>query len=165
MPPIATPAISSKPRGELARHEGAQKPIGKDSPVIQPNLEVVGRSLDCDRGFETGLTHFLDGVGTDIVYQTQRMWPLRPDEDVGATRVLSPQPSDALADLIDTLVAVQNHSVVPAQDSDFKAPAPENLEGERKIVTALFADIKGSMEVIEDLNPEEARAIVDPALK
>jgi class 3 adenylate cyclase/tetratricopeptide (TPR) repeat protein len=32
-------------------------------------------------------------------------------------------------------------------------------------VTALFADIKGSMELMEDLDPEEARAIVDPALK
>jgi predicted ATPase/class 3 adenylate cyclase len=43
--------------------------------------------------------------------------------------------------------------------------AAENQEGERKTVTALFADIKGSMELIEDLDPEEARAIVDPALK
>jgi len=43
--------------------------------------------------------------------------------------------------------------------------AAENLEGERKTVTALFADIKGSMELIEDLDPEEARAIVDPALR
>jgi predicted ATPase/class 3 adenylate cyclase len=41
----------------------------------------------------------------------------------------------------------------------------ENLEGERKTVTALFADIKGSMELMEDLDPEEARKIVDPALK
>ena len=45
------------------------------------------------------------------------------------------------------------------------APAPENLEGERKTVTALFADIKGSTELKQDLDPEEARAIVDPALK
>src|SRR6516165_4203455 len=44
-------------------------------------------------------------------------------------------------------------------------PAPENLDGERKTVTALFADIKGSMDLIEDLDPEDARAIVDPALK
>src|SRR5262245_18265020 len=36
---------------------------------------------------------------------------------------------------------------------------------ERKTVTALFADIKGSMELMEDLDPEEARAIIDPALK
>jgi len=39
------------------------------------------------------------------------------------------------------------------------------IEGERKTVTALFADIKGSMEPIEDLDPEEARRLVDPALK
>src|SRR5439155_949875 len=38
-------------------------------------------------------------------------------------------------------------------------------DGERKTVSALFADIKGSMELMEDLDPEEARAIVDPALK
>ena len=43
--------------------------------------------------------------------------------------------------------------------------APAITEGERKTVTALFADIKGSMELMEDLDPEEARAIVDPALK
>src|SRR5215472_8515942 len=39
------------------------------------------------------------------------------------------------------------------------------MEGERKTVTALFADIKGSMELMEDLDPQAARAIVDPALK
>jgi class 3 adenylate cyclase/tetratricopeptide (TPR) repeat protein len=35
---------------------------------------------------------------------------------------------------------------------------------ERKTVTALFADIKGSVELMEELDPEEARAFVDPAL-
>jgi predicted ATPase/class 3 adenylate cyclase len=38
-------------------------------------------------------------------------------------------------------------------------------EGERKTVTALFADLKGSTEMIEHLDPEEARALVDPALR
>jgi len=37
--------------------------------------------------------------------------------------------------------------------------------GDRKTVTALFADIKGSMDLMEDLDPEEAREIIDPALK
>jgi len=45
------------------------------------------------------------------------------------------------------------------------APATDNLQGERKTVTALFADIKGSTELEQDLDPEEARAIIDPALK
>src|SRR5260370_9192059 len=40
------------------------------------------------------------------------------------------------------------------------AEAAEIPEGERKTVTALFADIKGSLEWIEDLDPEEARASV-----
>jgi class 3 adenylate cyclase len=39
------------------------------------------------------------------------------------------------------------------------------IDGERKTVTALFADIKGSTELMRDLDPEDARAIVDPALK
>ena len=43
--------------------------------------------------------------------------------------------------------------------------APAVIDGERKTVTALFADIKGSTELMEDLDPEEARAIIDPALK
>src|SRR5262249_24102764 len=38
------------------------------------------------------------------------------------------------------------------------------LEGERKQVTVLFADLKGSTELIRDLDPEQARAILDPAL-
>src|SRR5690242_14641311 len=38
-------------------------------------------------------------------------------------------------------------------------------DGERKTVTALFADIKGSMDLLEDLDPERARSIIDPALK
>src|SRR5215469_5625568 len=45
------------------------------------------------------------------------------------------------------------------------AEPSEVPEGERKTVTALFADIKGSMELMENLDPEEARALVDPALK
>src|SRR6516162_4988211 len=43
--------------------------------------------------------------------------------------------------------------------------AADELDGERKTVTALFADIKGSTELMADLDPEEARSIVDPALK
>ena len=38
-------------------------------------------------------------------------------------------------------------------------------DGERKTVTALFADIKGSTALMEEMDPEEARAIIDPALR
>src|SRR5262245_16167003 len=39
------------------------------------------------------------------------------------------------------------------------------LEGERKQVTVLFADLKGSMELLVDRDPEEARKILDPVLE
>jgi class 3 adenylate cyclase len=39
------------------------------------------------------------------------------------------------------------------------------LEGERKQVTVLFADLKGSMELLAERDPEDARAILDPVLE
>ena len=45
------------------------------------------------------------------------------------------------------------------------ADALPAIDGERKTVTALFVDIKGSMELMEDLDPEEARAIANPAIR
>jgi class 3 adenylate cyclase/tetratricopeptide (TPR) repeat protein len=39
------------------------------------------------------------------------------------------------------------------------------VEGERKQVTVLFADLKGSMELLADRDPEDARKILDPVLK
>src|SRR3989475_920405 len=39
------------------------------------------------------------------------------------------------------------------------------LEGERKQVTVLFADLKGSLELLADRDPEEARQLLDPVLQ
>jgi class 3 adenylate cyclase/tetratricopeptide (TPR) repeat protein len=39
------------------------------------------------------------------------------------------------------------------------------LEGERKQVTVLFADLKGSMELLADRDPEEARQLLDPVIE
>ncbi len=43
--------------------------------------------------------------------------------------------------------------------------AKHTLEGERKQVTVLFADLKGSMELLADRDPEEARQLLDPVLE
>src|SRR5215813_2944827 len=40
-----------------------------------------------------------------------------------------------------------------------------DLEGERKQVTVLFADLKGSLELLADRDPEEARQLLDPVLE
>jgi class 3 adenylate cyclase/tetratricopeptide (TPR) repeat protein len=39
------------------------------------------------------------------------------------------------------------------------------LEGERKQVTVLFADLKGSLELLADRDPEDARQLLDPVLE
>lgn len=39
------------------------------------------------------------------------------------------------------------------------------IEGERKRVTVVFADLKGSMELLADRDPEEARKLLDPVLE
>src|SRR5262249_22064888 len=41
----------------------------------------------------------------------------------------------------------------------------QSLEGERKQVTVLFADIRGSTSLLEGLDPEEAQKIIDPVLR
>lgn len=61
--------------------------------------------------------------------------------------------------------ATHQSSSPSARVAGGQTEAQAGLEGERKTVTALFADIKGSTELMEELDPEEVRAIVDPALK
>ncbi len=67
-------------------------------------------------------------------------------------------------------------SPLPSSDSpprlDGRYPAEQNVlesgtaaNGERKTVTALFADLKGSTALIKGLDPEDARAIIDPVLQ
>jgi class 3 adenylate cyclase len=69
-------------------------------------------------------------------------------------------------------LTLQHRAHTTTIDSRYQQPsvqaqttASEYLQGERKTVTALFADIKGSTELELNLDPEEARAIIDPALK
>src|SRR5262249_18237778 len=41
----------------------------------------------------------------------------------------------------------------------------QSLEGERKEVTVLFADIRGSTKLLEGLDPEEGQKLIDPVLR
>src|SRR5262245_43495357 len=53
-------------------------------------------------------------------------------------------------------------SYTPRHLADRILTSKASLEGERKQVTVLFADLKGSMELLADRDPEEARKILDP---
>jgi class 3 adenylate cyclase len=77
---------------------------------------------------------------------------------------------DCGAALSGTAAPAANQSVpviAPVPELRFAPEQPDvsTIDGERKTVTALFADIKGSMELMADLDPEEARALIDPALR
>jgi class 3 adenylate cyclase/predicted ATPase len=79
-------------------------------------------------------------------------------EDCGAA--LADHPASTATSSPQAASTAPNIRVAPEQPD-----ASTVLDGERKTVTALFADIKGSTELMEELDPEEARAIIDPALK
>src|SRR5437016_13827189 len=80
----------------------------------------------------------------------------------------------------DARFCLQCGHAVPAGTS-VRSPAPETytpkhlaekilgakdaLEGERKQVTVLFADLKGSTELLADRDPEDARRLLDPVLE
>jgi class 3 adenylate cyclase/tetratricopeptide (TPR) repeat protein len=57
------------------------------------------------------------------------------------------------------------HSYTPKHLAEKILTSKAALEGERKQVTVLFADLKGSMELLADRDPEEARKLLDPVLE
>ena len=73
------------------------------------------------------------------------------------------------ADCATPLIAAAPKSKVQPESTPSRVLPEEAVaneaDGERKTVTALFADIKGSTELMRDLDPEEARAIIDPVLQ
>ena len=56
-------------------------------------------------------------------------------------------------------------SYIPAHLAERVLTSRAALEGERKQVTVLFADLKGSMELLAERDPEEARTLLDPVLQ
>ena len=93
------------------------------------------------------------------VASAARITSLHPNSVRNAAAALAVSVASAAMAPSQTASAAPNIRVTPEQ------PAGELVEGERKTVTALFADIKGSTELMEALDPEEARRIIDPTLK
>src|SRR5215510_1579745 len=81
----------------------------------------------------------------------------------GAAAAPSPAAVDALSAPARTPDAAPLTYTPPHLTDKILAARPA-LEGERKQVTVLFADIKDSTELIKDLDPEAAQQLLDPAL-
>jgi class 3 adenylate cyclase len=75
-------------------------------------------------------------------------------DSAASTPTSSPAPDPIQAPVIYT----------PRHLTDKILAARSALEGERKQVTVLFADLKGSMELLAERDPEEARQLLDPVL-
>jgi hypothetical protein len=60
-----------------------------------------------------------------------------------------------------TTVSSTKSQIIVAADG----AASEANEGERKAVTALYAVLTGTTKLMEELDPEEAYAIINPALR
>jgi class 3 adenylate cyclase/tetratricopeptide (TPR) repeat protein len=80
--------------------------------------------------------------------------------------VSQPRHSEATsdADSISPYTKFQIQSYIPKHLAEKILQSKSSLEGERKQITILFADIKGSMELLAGLDPEEARRLLDPVL-
>jgi class 3 adenylate cyclase len=72
---------------------------------------------------------------------------------------------DAVSPPIPTRVVGPPESYTPKHLAEKILTSKAALEGERKQVTVLFADLKGSMELLADRDPEEARKLLDPILQ
>ena len=62
-------------------------------------------------------------------------------------------------------LAATPQSYTPAHLAERILTSRAAVEGERKQVTVLFADMKGSMEFLADRDPEESRKVLDPVLE
>src|SRR5215510_11713394 len=109
---------------------------------------------------------FLEDLKEELIHGQQ----LVVDEDGkvlvwtgGADQASTPVPPVALAPAL----APQRTplSYTPQYLTEKILDARPRLEGERKQVTVLFADIKDSTELIRDLDPEAAQQLLDPALR
>jgi hypothetical protein len=94
-------------------------------------------------------------------------------ESTCATCGTANQPGARFCKKCGTRIAAASAPAKPAAASTVSAirvtseqpDAATPLDGERKTVTALFADIKGSTALMEGLDPEAAHAIVEPVLR
>jgi predicted ATPase/class 3 adenylate cyclase len=109
---------------------------------------------------------YLEGIKEELIYAQQ----LASDED-GRVLVWKEQPEHKSATSPQAMSVQRPIAYTPRHLAERILAEQQALEargapdGERKTITALFADIKGSMDLLEDLDPEEARQLIDPALQ
>jgi class 3 adenylate cyclase len=116
------------------------------------SYRALKRQFDLDNDY-------LEDLKTEIIKAKR----LAIDED-GDVLVWTGGPALPVASGPATDVERTPRSYTPAHLTEKILQARVSLEGERKQVTVLFADLKASMELLADRDPEEARQVLDPIL-
>ncbi len=135
--------------------------LGQVMDLLQRRGRVTYRALK--RQFDLD-DAFLDDLKEELIYGQQ----LAVDEDGrvlvwtgGADRASASSPPVAFSPATEQHVPL---SYTPPHLTEKILASRHSLEGERKQVTVLFADIKDSTELIKDLDPEAAQQLLDPAI-
>ena len=97
--------------------------------------------------------HIVDEDGRGLVWRREPEPPAAPPSPAPSITALDPHSEPAPL------------AYTPPYLAEKILTSRAALEGERKQVTVLFADLKGSMELLAERDPEEARQLLDPVLE
>jgi class 3 adenylate cyclase/tetratricopeptide (TPR) repeat protein len=110
--------------------------------------------------------HLDDDALTDLKDELLYAHPqVRDDEGRGLLWTGDSGTAPALASVPGEISAREPLTYTPPYLAEKIFTSRRALEGERKHVTVLFADLRGSMELLADRDPEEARQLLDPVLE
>ena len=128
------------------------------------SYRALKRQFAIDDAFLEDLKYELIEVQQRAVDHDGTMLVWTGNASAAATPLPTPSPSASLPPLA-TGQEPEPLAYTPPHLAEKILTSKTDLEGERKQVTVLFADLKGSMELLADRDPEEARQLLDPVLE
>ena len=136
---------------------GALAPEGKVDRSLKHSVDTFTRTrveeaLGQARGNVSVAADLLGIPRSTLRYQLERLG-LKPE----ATRIGRPRAARA--------PVAAGPAPPPTTDAERILPSSGRLEGERKHVTVLFAEFKGSLDLLADRNSEESLKLLDPVLE
>ena len=141
--------------------------LGQVLELLQRQKRISYRALKLQLKLDDD---YVEGVKDELIYAQQvakdednRVLVWIDDTDSAIESPSSPaMPESTLLPM--TPPTYTPESYTPAYLAEKILTGKTSLEGERKVVTVLFADIKDSTELIRDLDPEDAQQLLDPAI-
>src|SRR5262245_21454311 len=128
------------------------------------SYRALKRQFAIDDAFLADLTYELTEVQQRAVDQDGTVLVWTGETGAATAPISAPAPSAAVPPPA-TRQTQEPLTYTPAYLAEKIFTSRSALEGERKQVTVLFADLKGSMELLADRDPEEARQLLDPVLE